>query len=89
MNTLCRALIWNACFLELSEEPVVESHAALKALEDMASFLQQATPVEQEAFVRECAAEAGRLRREALPAYSKAAEFITNLPESMGLVIER
>jgi hypothetical protein len=88
MNNLCRALIWNACFLELTEEPTVDSHAAVKALEDMASFLQQGTSEEKQAFIQECAAEADRLRREGLPAYSKAAEFIANLPQSMDLVID-
>ena len=62
MRNLCRAIIWSACFLELSDDEVVDPHSAVKALEDMATTLQQATEEEKQMFAAVCAEEAADLR---------------------------
>ena len=86
MNRLCRALIWNACFLELSDEGVVDADVAVEQLEQMSNILQQGSAQEQAAFVAECASEAVRLRADGGARNAKVAEFIANLPESFGIV---
>ena len=85
MKSLCQAIIWSACFLELSEDDVVDPDSAVKALEDMATTLRRATKEEKEAFVTACAAEADHLEKEAGPPYLKTAVFIRGLPEALGL----
>ena len=83
MKHLCQAIIWSACFLELSEDDVIDPDAAVKALEDIAAALQSATDEEKRAFIAECAAEAGRLQ--AKPEYAATADFVRNLPSYAGL----
>lgn len=83
MKNLCRAIIWSACFLELSPDDIVDPDSAVKALEDIASSLQAATEDEKKAFRCECSEEASRLEKD--PAYAKTAEFIRSLPESVGI----
>ena len=85
MKSLCQAIIWSACFLELSED-AVDPDAAVKALEDIASALQSATDDEKRAFTAECAAEADRLQDQAV--YAATADFIRNLPSAFGLLGE-
>lgn len=85
MTNLCRALIWNACFLELSGDDTIDPDAAVKALEDMAAILQSATEPEKEAFKRTCSEESQRVRMEAGPGYSKAADLVAGLPEAFGI----
>jgi Asp-tRNA(Asn)/Glu-tRNA(Gln) amidotransferase C subunit len=85
MNILCRALIWNACFLELSEEGVVDADVAIEQLEQMSNILQQVSAEEREAFVAECARESARLRTEGGARDARVAEVIANLPESLGV----
>jgi hypothetical protein len=85
MKALCRAIIWNACFLELSDESVVELESAVRTLENMASTLQGATEEEKEVFIQTCAEEASHLEKEGSPGYARTAEFIRELPESLGL----
>jgi hypothetical protein len=48
MLNIARALISAAAFLELSEDDAVDPDAAVKALEGIASFLQNATAGEVE-----------------------------------------
>jgi hypothetical protein len=83
MKNLCQAIIWSACFLELSTDDVVDPDSAVKALEDIASALQAATEEEKQAFRRECSEEASRLEKN--PSYAKTAEVIRRLPESVGI----
>jgi hypothetical protein len=83
MKNLCRAIIWSACFPELSEDDVIDPHSAIKALEDIASALLQATEEEKRAFVDVCAEEAARLHLE--PVYARTAEFVRGLPAALGL----
>ena len=85
MKNLCKAIIWNACFLEMSGDDIVNPDSAVKALEDLANTMRESTEEEKRAFMTACAEEADRLRREAFPAYTKTAEFIRNLPDSLGL----
>jgi hypothetical protein len=85
MKSLCRAIIWSACFLELSEDDIVDPDSAVKALEDIASALQDATKEEKAALVLACVEEADRLVKEAGPGYTKAAEFVRSLPGALGL----
>jgi hypothetical protein len=85
MKNLCRAIIWSACFLEMSEDDIVDPDSAVKALEDMATTLQEATEEEKKAFVTVCAEEADRLQQEAFPGYARTAEFVRGLPNSLGL----
>jgi len=85
MKNLCLALIWNACFLELSEDDTVNPDAAVKALEDMASILHAATQAEKTAFAEACVEESKRLVLEAGPEYSKAAEVIAGLPKTFDI----
>jgi hypothetical protein len=85
MKNLCETIIWSACFLELSEDDVVDPDSAVKALEDMAYSLQQATDDEKKAFVEACESVSASLEQENQPEYSKTIEFIRDLPTSMGL----
>jgi len=84
MKNLCRAIIWSACFLEVSDDDIIDSDSAVKALEDIATALQEATSEEKAAFVATCAEEAERLQKEGAPD-SKTAEFVRGLPEALGL----
>lgn len=84
MKNLCRAIIWSACFLELSPDDIVDPDSAVKALEDIANTLQSATDEEKEAFRQECSEEASRLEK-AGPPWVKTAEFIRSLPEANGI----
>ena len=84
MKKLCEIIILNACFLELSEDDIVDPDSAVKALEDMAYSLQRATDDEKAAFLKACESESARLEQEN-PEYSKTIEFIRRLPTSMGL----
>jgi hypothetical protein len=86
MKSLCRALIWNACFLELSGDDILNPDSAVKALEDMAFALQEGTDVEKAAFIEACRDEAAKLASS--PEYSKTAEFIASLPVSVGIIVE-
>lgn len=86
MKSLCRAIIWSACFFELSEDDVLDPDSAVKALEDIASALQEATEEEKAAFIQVCREESARLRSN--PSYSKTAEFIASLPVSVGILEE-
>ena len=83
MKNLCQAIIWSACFLEQSPDDIVDPDSAVKALEDVASALQAATPEEKEAFRRECSEEASRLEKDS--SYAKTAGFIRGLPEALGI----
>ena len=85
MKNLCRALIWSACFLELSGEDTVDPDSAMKALEEMAATLQSATVGEKQAFSSTCTEEANRLTIDAGSEYAKAAEFIRGLPKAFGI----
>jgi hypothetical protein len=85
MKSLCRAIIWTTCFLEMSEADVVDPDAAIKVLEDLADTMQGATNEEKRAFIATCADEADRLQRDDFPPYRKTAEFIRSLPQSLGL----
>jgi len=80
MKNLCRAIIWNACFLEMSGDDIVDPDSAVKALEDMAVIMQAATEEEKRAFIDTCNAEAERLERGEPPSYVKTAAFIRSLP---------
>lgn len=84
MISLCRAIIVNACFLELSEDDIIDPDSAVKAMEDIAATLQEATATEQDAFIATCYSEADRLLNDD-PVRAKAADFIRNLPEYFGL----
>ena len=83
MKNLCQAIIWSACFMELSADDIVNPDSAVKALEDIASVLQAATAEEKQAFRRECCEEALRLEKN--PTYAKTAEFVRGLPEYVGI----
>ena len=85
MKSLCHAIIWSACFLELSPDDIVDPDSAVKALEDIATALRAATEDEKEAFRRACSEEALRLEKDAGPGYAATAEFIRSLPESVGI----
>ena len=83
MKNLCKAIIWSACFLELSPDGILDPDSAVKALEDIASALQGATEEEKEAFRCTCSEEASRLEKQA--SYAKTAEFIRSLPGAVGI----
>ncbi len=83
MRNLCRAIIWSACFLELSDDEVVDPDSAVKALEDMATTLQHATEEEKRVFAEVCAEEADELQGR--PGYAGAAEFVRGLPAALSL----
>jgi hypothetical protein len=85
MQHLCRALIWNACFFELSDEETLPLDVAVAQLESIASHLQAATTEEKAAFVASCQNEAHRLRAEGSPTYAAALSVIEALPERLGL----
>ena len=83
MKNLCRAIIWSACFLEMSDEDSVHPDDAIRALEDMASTLQQATEEEKQAFAAAWAEEAADLLND--PGNEQTAAFVRGLPEALGL----
>jgi hypothetical protein len=83
MKSLCRAVIGSACFLELSDDGVVDPDSAVKALEDIAATLRAATKEEKEAFLAACSEEADRLGNCA--EYSQTAKFVKSLPDALGL----
>lgn len=83
MKSLCRAIIWSACFLEMSEDDVIDPDSALKALEEIAATLQGATEDEKRAFIATCEEEANALTEE--PATAETAEFVRGLPATLGL----
>ena len=83
MRNLCRAIIWSACFLELSDDEVVDPDSAIKALEDIATALVEATDEEKQAFAEACSEEAADL--EGKPGYVGTAAFIRKLPVALGL----
>lgn len=85
MKNLCKALIWNACFLELSDDDTINPDSAVKSLEDMATALQSATEEEKQVFVISCQEEADRLSKEAGPEFAKTGEFIRSLPKAVGI----
>jgi hypothetical protein len=85
MKNLCRTIIWNACFLELSGDDVIDPDSSVRALEDMAVTLQEATVEEKAAFAATCSEEAAAMSMKHDPASAKTAEFIRGLPESLGL----
>lgn len=86
MKKLCEAIIYAACFLELSDDSTVDPHAAVKALEDIGSSLLSATDEEKGAFIDACKEEALRLRGK--PGYTDTAEFVRSLPYAVGLTSE-
>ena len=57
MKRLARALVEAAAFIELSDESVIELHAAVRALEDIATELRECSPAEV-AILREVLFEA-------------------------------
>jgi hypothetical protein len=75
MKNLCQAIIWSACFLELSPDDIVDPDSAVKALEDISTALQAATEQEQEAFRHTCSEEALRLEKDAGPGNAKTAVY--------------
>ena len=82
MKNLCQAIIWAACFLELSDDDVVDPDSAVEASEEMATVLLRATDEEKQAFVAACAEEAAELRER--PGYERTAEFVRGLPAALG-----
>jgi hypothetical protein len=83
MKNLCRAIIWSACFLEMSDDDVVDPDPAVRALEDIATTLRQATEEEKRTFAAVCAEEAADLQKE--PGYERTADFVRGLPDALGL----
>lgn len=83
MKNLCRAIIWSVCFLELSDDDIVDSHAAVKAMEDIATALREASEEEKQAFMAVCAEEADHLQE--TPGYRQTADFVRSLPAAVGL----
>ena len=71
--------------MEMSGADIVNPDSAVRALEDLATTMREATEEEKRAFMTVCGEEADRLQQEAFPAYTKTAEFIRSLPESFGL----
>ena len=57
MDSLARALVNVAAFLELSSDEVVQPDAAVRALEDIAAQLARASEAERAAIRRAAAAE--------------------------------
>jgi hypothetical protein len=83
MKNLCRAIIWSAYFLEMSGDDIIDPDSAVKALEDIASTLQEATEEERQTFAAVCAEEAANLQKD--PTYARTADFVRGLPAALGL----
>ncbi len=83
MKNLCRAIIWSACFLEMSGDDIIDPDSAVNALEDIATALQQATEEEKQIFARVCAEEALELEKGS--GYAQTADFVRGLPTALGL----
>ena len=83
MKNLCRAIIWSACFLEMSDDETVDPDSAVKAFEDIASALLNATDEEKQAFATACEEEASALQGNS--SYNRSAKFIRELPATFGL----
>lgn len=79
MNTLAKALLNLAAFLELSGDDVVDPDSAIAAMEDAAATLQDATPAERQALV----AAAKSLAKQTTDRQRR--KFYSGFMESVGL----
>ncbi len=84
MDNIARALLNAAAFLEFSLDDIVDPDSAVKALEDIAFALQNASAEEIESIRRAAAAE--REARAGIPSYEGTLEFVDNSLQSVGLV---
>ena len=69
--------------MEMSDDDIIDPDSAVKALEDIALTLQQATDEEKQMFAEVCAEEAADLQTE--PGYARTADFVRGLPAALGL----
>jgi hypothetical protein len=69
--------------LEMSDDDIIDPDSAVKALEDTASSLQEATEEEKRVFAEVCAEEAANLQEE--PGYARTADFVRDLPAALGI----
>ena len=83
MEHIVRALLDAAAFLEFSPDDIVDPDAAVKAMEDIAASLREATPDEVAAIARVCESEATRRGR--TPGYEETAEFFANFVDDFGV----
>ena len=83
MDSLARAVVNVAAFLELSTDDVVKEDAAVRALEDMAALLGRASGAELAAIRRALTAE--ELARSQSGAGPKELAFFRSFMESFGL----
>jgi hypothetical protein len=67
----------------MSDDDIIDPDSAVKALEDIASTLQEATEEERRVFAEACAEEAAKLQKE--PGSAGAADFVRDLPAALGL----
>ena len=84
MENIVRALLSTAAFLELSGDEVVDTDAAVQALEQLSGYLQRAGEAEREVIARiakEWAAEARAKGSDG----AASANFYESFFESMGL----
>lgn len=84
MESLVRALLSTAAFLELSGDEVVDPDAAVQAFEQMSHYLQEAGPAEREVIgrvAREWASEARAKGAEG----AASADFFDSFLEATGL----
>lgn len=75
---LVRAIIDLAMFLEQSSDQIVDSDAAVDALENLAAHLQAMSP--------ESASELVTALQEIAPSYGQHAEFVEEFASNFGLV---
>ena len=84
MQNIARALLNAASFLELSGEDVLELHAAVKAMEQIAFDLGNATP-EEAALLTDTARELAEESRAAGPGFTDAVTFFETFMENFGV----
>jgi hypothetical protein len=81
MLNIARALLEAACFLELSEDDSVNPDDAVRALEGMASRLQQCSP-EEVAVLR----EAIQVELATMPEqWTEARKYLSNFLQAVGI----
>jgi hypothetical protein len=84
MNQIARALLRAAAFIELAGDDVIDSHFAVRALEDIASELATSTAEEREV-LRAAAYQMAEEARQAGPPFESEAKFFSSFLYAVGL----
>ena len=85
MNSLAKAIVESAAFLEFSGDEVIDPDSAVQALESMSHSLCSASEAEKRAVLEYCRQELSRLSAAETPQNQKLHDFYQGFGEAMGL----